>query len=220
MSLRKRLLDLFFPPKCPFCGKVTEQECICPDCRASLPWTEGAERERKLRGGVRCVSPLWYEEQAREGILRFKFHGGFGAEALGALLAECAAEHYSGDFDTVCWVPVSAKRQRQRGYDQARLLAEHACRQWDTRPEPLLRKVQDNPAQSSLKEAAARRANVLGVYEAEVRVRGKRILLIDDIVTTGSTLEECVRTLKDAGAEDVLCLTLAQSRQREEDRKA
>ena len=64
------------------------------------------------------------------------------------------------------WVPVSPRRLRQRGYDQARLLAESACRLWETKPLPLLRKTVHNPAQSGLKEAAARRANVLGVYEA------------------------------------------------------
>lgn len=84
------------------------------------------------------------------------------------------------------WVPVSPRRLRQRGYDQARLLAESACRLWETKPLPLLRKTVHNPAQSGLKEAAARRANVLGVYEAvdPERISGHRILLVDDICTT------------------------------------
>ena len=112
------------------------------------------------------------------------------------------------------WVPVSKKRLRQRGYDQARLLAESACRRWDTKPVALLRKVADNPAQSGLTEAAARRANVLGVYEALPEAAGKRVLLIDDICTTGATLTECVRVLKDGGAESVACAAVALTREK------
>ena len=136
------------------------------------------------------------------------------AEALGGLVARCAAERFSGEFDTVTWVPVSKKRLRQRGYDQARLLAESACRRWDTKPVALLRKVADNPAQSGLTEAAARRANVLGVYEALPEAAGKRVLLIDDICTTGATLTECVRVLKDGGAESVACAAVALTREK------
>ena len=85
---------------------------------------------------------------------------------------------------------------------------------WHTQPLETLRKVRDNPPQSGLEDAAARRANVLGVYEPvdPAAFRGKRLLLIDDILTTGATLTECVRVLKDAGAADVVCLTLAMVR--------
>ena len=150
-------------------------------------------------------------------MLRYKFRSTPGAAGiLGDLLAECAAERFAGEFDAVTYVPVSRKRLRRRGYDQSRLLAEHACRRWDTEPMPLLRKITDNPAQSSLSGAAARRANVLGVYDSAGDCRGKRVLLIDDIVTTGETLKECARVLKGAGAADVLALTLARTREKGE----
>ena len=78
---------------------------------------------------------LWYQGLAREGLHRFKFRGMSSAAApLGELIAGCAAEHFSGAFDTVTWVPVSPRRLRQRGYDQARLLAESACRLWEVTP--------------------------------------------------------------------------------------
>ena len=110
---------------------------------------------------------------------------------------------------------MSRKRLRKRGYDQARLLAEAACRLWDTMPVRLLEKTVDNPAQSGLTEAAARRANVLGVYAPcpGAEIQGKRILLIDDICTTGATLTECVRVLKDAGAAEVVCAAVAHTRE-------
>ena len=216
MSLLEAFLDLLFPPKCPFCGKVLDRTGICPECEKALPWTTEAQCLRMLPGGTRCAAPLWYEDLAREGLLRFKFQGvSAAAEPLGALIAQCAAEQFSGEFDTVTWVPVSRKRLRERGYDQAELLARAACRLWDTKPVRLLEKSTDNPAQSGLTEAAARRANVLGVYEAYGPdiIRGRRILLVDDICTTGATLSECVRVLKDAGAEEVVCAAVALTRE-------
>ena len=218
MSGYAALLDLFFPPKCPFCGKVLDHAGICPACEKALPWTEEGAGVRELSGGVRCAAPLWYEGKVREGLLRFKFQGARAAAGpLGELVARCAAERFSGAFDVVTWVPVSRRRLRSRGYDQARLLAESACRLWEVRPAQLLQKITDNPAQSGLTEEAARRANVLGVYEAAEpeRIQGCRILLVDDICTTGATLAECARTLRDAGAADVMCVCAALARRPE-----
>ena len=78
----------------------------------------------------------------------------------------------------------------------------------------LLKKTVDTPAQSGLKDAAARRANVLGAYEAvdPENLRGRRVLLVDDICTTGATLSECVRVLRDAGADSVVCVALSRKR--------
>lgn len=218
MSRYAALLDLFFPPKCPFCGKVLDHAGICPACEKALPWTEEGAGLRELPGGLQCAAPLWYEGKVREGLLRFKFQGARAAAGpLGELVARCAAERFSGAFDVVTWVPVSRRRLRSRGYDQARLLAESACRLWEVRPEQLLQKITDNPAQSGLTEEAARRANVLGVYEAAEpeRIQGYRILLVDDICTTGATLAECARTLRDAGAADVMCVCAALARRPE-----
>lgn len=217
MNLLDHILDLLFPPKCPFCGRVLDRPGICPTCEKTLPWTDGAGGLREGPGGLRCAAPLWYEDLVREGLLRFKFRGASAAATpLGELVACCAAERFSGEFDTVTWVPVSRKRLRKRGYDQAKLLAEAACRLWDMKPVRLLEKTVDNAAQSGLTEAAARRANVLGVYEpcSGAVIEGKRILLIDDICTTGATLVECVRVLKAAGAADVMCVTAALTRER------
>ena len=86
---------------------------------------------------------------------------------------------------------------------------------WHTAPLETLRKITDNPPQSGIDDAAARRANVLGVYEAvsPEQFAGKRLLLVDDICTTGATLGECARVLKEAGAAEVMCLTLAMTRE-------
>lgn len=200
------LLDLLFPPKCPFCQKVQDAPGMCPACEASLPWTDEAHSLRTLEGGLLCAAPLWYEGPVREAVRRFKFHGGVcAAGPLGERIAQAAVERLSGGFDAVTWVPVSAKRLRQRGFDQSRLLAEHACRLWGVEPEGLLRKIRDNPAQSGLDSAEERRKNAQGVYEAAGAAAGKRILLIDDVCSTGSTLVSAANALLAAGAAGVVC---------------
>lgn len=215
MRLTERILNLLFPPKCPFCGKVQDVTGICPECEKGLPWISETEALREGPGGLRCAGAVWYEETVRDALLRLKFQGASElADPLGELVARCAAEQFGGEFDTVTWVPVSRKRLRKRGYDQAELLARSACRLWDTQPVRLLEKVVDNPPQSGIQDDAARRANVLGVYEAVGEVSGKRILLIDDICTSGATLTECIRVLEEAGAERVVCAAAALARGR------
>ncbi len=209
MSLREKLLDLFFPPRCAFCRTV-DVHGVCQNCEKTLPRTpEPLCKDTSF--GV-CAAPLLYEGVVRESLLRFKFHGVQGAaEGYGALLAQCVAEELGGEFDLVTWVPVSRERERERGYDQAFLLARETAKHWDTKPVRLLRKTRDNAAQSSLSSAAERQGNVLGVYKAEntEMLKNARVLLIDDILTTGSTLGECVRVLKEAGAKSVVCAALA-----------
>lgn len=208
MTLTTAILDLFFPPKCAFCGKIGVHGA-CSACERALPRMD--EPLREGAGFGKCAVPLRYEGAVRDALLRFKFRGAQSvAEALGPILAQCAAEELGGAFDVVTWAPVSDKRRKTRGYDQARLLAEAAAKVWDTAPVRLLRKRRDNPPQSGL-GAPERRGNVIGVYEAVdmPRIQNARILLIDDIITTGSTLSECARVLKDAGAESIVCACVA-----------
>ncbi len=212
-KITDNLLGVFFPRKCPFCGKLTGKTLLCETCGAALPRCE------EIRQGAdfgRCTAPLYYEGPVRDAILAFKFKAKLGGlDAFGRLMAQTAAERYSGEFDAITWVPVSKKRLKKRGFDQARYLTASMCVDWHVAPLETLRKVTDNPPQSGLDDAAARRANVLDVYEAvsPEQFAGKRLLLVDDICTTGATLGECARVLKAAGAAEVLCLTLAMVRE-------
>ncbi len=212
-KITDNLLGVFFPRKCPFCGKLTGKTLLCETCGAALPRCE------EIRQGAdfgRCTASLYYEGPVRDAILAFKFKAKLGGlDAFGRLMAQTAAERYSGEFDAITWVPVSKKRLKKRGFDQARYLTASMCVDWHVAPLETLRKVTDNPPQSGLDDAAARRANVLGVYEAvsPEQFAGKRLLLVDDICTTGATLGECARVLKAAGAAEVLCLTLAMVRE-------
>ena len=211
-KVTKSAMDFLFPRHCPFCGAVTGRDLLCADCRQHLPFTE----EHALFEGTfgQCAAPLYYEGKVRDAILAYKFKARLGSlDAFGQLMASCAAEQYMGRFDAVTWVPVSRQRLKKRGYDQSHYLAASLCVDWHTQPLETLRKTVDNPSQSGISDDAQRRANVLGVYKAvEENVRGHRLLLVDDVCTTGATLTECVRVLKDAGAADVVCLTLARKR--------
>ena len=210
--LNRQATDLFFPRRCPFCGRIVGKELLCQTCEKELPFT--GEHAVSCGSYGRCAAPLYYEGAVREAILAYKFQGKTGGlDCFGMLMAQCAAEEYMDCFDTVTWVPVSKKRLRKLGFDQSRMLSAGLCVDWHTRPVETLKKIADNPPQSGLEDAAARRANVLGVYEAiPENIRGRRLLLVDDILTTGSTLSECVRVLREAGAKDVVCLTLARGR--------
>ena len=203
------VMDFLFPRKCPFCGAILGKEALCQTCRRSLPT---CDKVKTGTGYGRVTAPLFYEGNVRKAILDFKFNGKIGGlPTFGAMMAACAAERYSGEFDAITWVPVSKKRLRKRGYDQSRYLSASVCVDWHIVPQETLRKVRDNPPQSGLSDYKERRANVLGVYETvnPENIRGRRFLLIDDVFTTGATLSECARMLKDAGALDVMCLTLA-----------
>lgn len=211
----REVLDFFFPRRCPFCGKILNGALLCPSCEKSLPFT-GDRAVQKGRFG-RCAAPLWYEDEVRQAILRFKFRRDLGGlDCFGQLMARCAAEEFSGAFDAVTWVPVSAKRLRKRGFDQSRLLAASLCVDWHVAPVATLCKTVDTPPQSGISDPAARRANVLGAYRCvdRERVSRHRWLLVDDVCTTGATLSECVRVLKEAGAPEVVCLALASTRKR------
>lgn len=216
-SLWTLALDLLFPPKCVFCQTLLEkeEEGLCARCEKELPWLSGGPAETAGEFFSLCVSPLRYQGRVRESVHRYKFGGAVSyAATYGRLLADCVEERLAGRFDLVSWVPLSRKRLRQRGYDQARLLAEELARRLDLRAEPLLEKVRHTEAQSGLSsDSGVRRANVLGAYRAlsPGLLAGKRVLLVDDVATTGATLSECARVLRTAGAADVLCCTLAKA---------
>lgn len=186
MSLLESLASLLFPPRCAFCGKPGVHG-VCSECEKALPYCKTPLHERAEIGA--CLAPLKYEGIVREALLNYKFHGSQSrCTGFGDILAQAAAEHFGGEFDLVTYVPVSKKRKQERGYDQSYLLARETCRHWSVAPETLLQKTKDNVAQSSLSSREERQKNVVGAYTAvnEDKIKGKRILLIDDILTTGA----------------------------------
>lgn len=211
-SLFDRLLDLLYPPKCAFCGKlVRDGRMICPDCEGSLPAPEPELQRQDISHLAVCVSPLYYTGVVRRSLHRYKF-GGAAAyyRVYAGLMADCLSTQRL-EADLVTWVPLSRKRLRRRGYDQARLLAEEVARLTGLPCEQTLEKTRNNPAQSGTSGAEERQKNVQGVYRTVTSFAGEHILLVDDIVTTGATLSEAAGMLLAAGAESVSGLTLART---------
>lgn len=209
------LLDLLFPPRCVFCRRLLREgeRTICDDCEKKLPYTTRSDAVSTGGAFEKCVSPLLYEGVVQNSLLRFKFAGRTNyAGCYGRMMADCVKNHLAGCYDLITWVPLSARRKKKRGYDQAMLLALATALELEDVALETLRKREDTPAQSSLK-GSERRGNVAGVYETVCPelIAGKRILLIDDIITTGSTLSECSKVLMEAGAAQVVCVTLAKS---------
>ncbi len=209
MSLKDTLLDLLFPPKCPICGRSTDgdKDAPCPQCRQADFWISGPQAVFPGHAFVRCVCAGWYRGALKESMTRFKFQGRHRyALAYGPILAEAIRTYLPGSYEVITWTPVSAARRRERGYDQAQLLAQATAEALGKQAVPLLTKIKDTKAQSSLTDGRLRKSNVAGVYSVPrpEEVAGKKILLIDDILTTGATLEEAARTLRAAGATQVV----------------
>jgi ComF family protein len=172
-------------------------------------------------GPVVCAAPFYYEGAAREALHRFKFHGvRAAARPLADAMTVAAGALPPGLWDAVTWVPVSPRRRRERGYDHAFLLArETAARLGLGRPVRTLRKVRHTVSQNTLAgDTAARAENVRGAFAADAAARGRRWLLVDDILTSGATLRACAQALCDAGAGSVFCLTAAKARRLRETR--
>ena len=156
---------------------------------------------------------MWYyKDNVRKSIHRFKFYGfQHYANIYGRLLALRLDSESLTDVDMVSWVPISGLRKLKRGYDQSRLLAKAVAKELRVTPLPVLRKIRHTKPQSSLTGESFRRANVSGAYKVVdmERIAGKRILLLDDVVTTGATASECARMLVTYGAKEVYVAAVA-----------
>ncbi|MBZ5608668.1 MAG: ComF family protein [Acidobacteriia bacterium] len=155
----------------------------------------------------------FYEDELRELIHLFKYHGVQTlAKPLGRLLALALPRQQS--FDVIVPMPLHWRKRWRRGFNQAALLAREIGRRSHVPVAHLLRRVRNTAAQAGLTNAK-RRLNVSGAFRASGRaLNGKRVLLIDDVMTTGATASACARALKRAGAAEVTLLTLARADRR------
>lgn len=214
MNIRKCLLDLIYPPRCPFCGRVLNrgEEGLCSSCQKSLPWVEKPGKTVDFCDA--CLSPLWYREGVRRAVHCYKFRGGREhSRFFATVMAQSLSDQWAEPVDAIVWVPLSKKHLRRRNYDQAELLARRVGELTGLPVVPGLVKVRETATQSHIVKDAQRRANVLGAYAVApgAELAGKRLVLVDDVCTSGATLSECAACLKMAGAESVTGLTFARA---------
>lgn len=207
---------LLFPPKCPICQKLVGLgETICPDCARALPLASGSRVKQKGDFFEGCYSPFYYEEPLRGSFLRYKFSGRqHYARIYGKWMSDCLVAQEQTGFDLVTWAPLSRLRRWRRGYDQAELLAKEVAAHLSLPLVSTLHKANRRPLSRLEGSRAVRAARILGAYSLVkgADVAGKRLLLVDDIVTSGATLNECARILKTAGAAEIRCVALARKR--------
>jgi ComF family protein len=228
--------DTLFPPRCPACAEsVTSQGALCADCwrdmhfittpmchRCGLPFEYGMGAEM-LCGRcmetppafTRAVSVFRYDDKSRPQVLAFKFHDRTQlAPFFGAWLARAGAE-FTTLADVIVPVPLHYRRLLSRRYNQAALLA-HVLANLTGLPllPHTLQRKKSTAAQSGLSHKG-REDNVRGAFHVPKKLRrpvkGKAVLLVDDVMTTGATMNACARALRDAGAKDVYALTLART---------
>jgi len=221
MRIFNCLLNLFFPPRCAFCRAILRPDeqmgHICKTCLDTLPICQPGSVLQEGESYIACISPLYFVENTRDSLHRFKFSARREySKAYAPILAACIIEQYDGLYDIFSWVPVSDKRRRERGYDQAMLLALETARCLSQQAIQTLQKVKDTKPQSSIGAMNVRFENVKSAYAAidPEYIAEKRVLLIDDVVTTGATLSAAAQALLDAGAKQVFCATLAQTKKK------
>jgi ComF family protein len=241
MNLIKNFIDLLYPPRCLVCGRFLETlssrvegafcaECLgdltpitsphCTICGAPFVTKEGEDHpcERCIRKPPHfeaIYSPYLYQGALMDAIHRFKYGPKNSyAKHLGPLLARFADRIIQGSNNTLLMpVPLHPKKLRQRGFNQSLLLARHVAREINSELDFLsLRRVKYTESQTGLNQDE-RRKNVKGAFQIVKRdaVDGKEVLLVDDVATTGHTLNECAKVLLKAGAEKVECLVLART---------
>lgn len=213
LRFRDRLLALWFPSRCLLCGRVVEpDELFCPACWKERPESPEVRRFRLPRA-FSVYAPLRYEGGFRKTLHALKFQGEKGlSEPVGQLMASVAEPLPHPDL--VTWVPMTPEKKRGRGYDQSELLARAVARALNCPCLPLIGKTRDTATQHELSEKE-RVKNVKGAYAADSLAKGKTVLLVDDIVTTGSTISECALALYAAGAKDVVGLCAANADKKE-----
>lgn len=203
--LKERVLDILYPPRvsCCACGReaALDEDGFCIDCRMGLEVFNSAPPLKNISG---YTAAYVYNDVSGQMVKRLKYNG---AKYLARELARAIQLRSDWKIDAVVPVPLHFKRESKRGYNQSLLIAKHLCRRLKLKLEPrvLLRK-RDTKPQARM-TAAGRRRNLKGSFIADEACRGLKVLLVDDVRTTGSTLEECAAALKKCGCGNIYAAT-------------
>lgn len=240
MNLFTDLIDIIYPKKCHIClDFLDDEKCklpdICNSCFSGLPVLThpfcsicGVPFQSKVEEDHLCEkcirtrpfydelrAPYLYEDRIMEAIHRLKYSGkSYLAKSMGRLLADFLKEWIS-DIDGMIMIPVPLHKRklRQRGFNQSVLLVRSTAGILGMETDYFtLRRIRYTETQTGL-TLEERRKNVKGAFEVtdNGNLKGKSVILVDDVATTGNTMNECASVLKKAGCERVLGLTLART---------
>lgn len=225
-KLWSTVLDLLFPPEvcCLCCGHAlgdVQEDGLCPACTMALSELEVQQqayvpREALPPGIIGAWAAYPYTAHARTLILRLKSEH---VRAASVPLGKAMALLPGGEADLLVPVPTTRRRLRERGFNQAALLCRVIAKETGMPMREALSRRDDSVSQTFL-SGQLRRTNLQGVMEADACVCGQRILLVDDVYTTGSTACEAARALLAAGAVSVAVFTAARALDVEEKRAA
>jgi len=208
------LISIIFPDRCPFCGSAIDHKSIfCDDCGRELLWTSKHSVCPRC-GKIECVCgtspfldkmyvPLFYSGKVKDAVRNFKFNGrkAYSRQFAKLISAFIVRENPEYDFDVIIPVPMTKKDIRKRGYNQSELLAEFIGKNLGINTDfTSLVKVKQTEKQHNLKGKADRLKNLKGAFETRGDLKGKSVLICDDVITTGSTMKEVSAVLKKAGA--------------------
>lgn len=206
---------IVFPQCCFICGKLVS-EIWCEECKKKLQDKAIFKIERKEKGEYyfeRHLYLFWYQNEIRKLLLDYKFND---KSYLYQIFSEIMIknEKICGIFkkyDIMMPVPIHNKRKKQRGYNQSALIAKEIAKQIEELEyQEVVEKVKDTLPQSSLKKEQ-RRVNIQNVYKIKkkAKIEQKKVILLDDIYTTGSTVNAIAKVLKENGVKEILVLTIA-----------
>ena len=217
---KRKLLAILFPERCPFCFDVIKPlETACEDCKEAMP---SKNYTTLVSGMYEAFSPFPYDGKYKDAILKLKF-GKLRqfAPQLAQITAERLKEHKDvSEFDVITYVPLHKDTLKERGFNQSGLLAKHLSENLGIPCEGILEKIKKNEPQHKLL-AKERKKNVEGVFGCADKklVKGRKIILVDDIITTGLTLSECIKVLNSKGADEIFCVTFAKSQPKSLEKK-
>lgn len=229
------ILDTIFPPKCIFCNAILPSGIeieICPACYQTAPFVRGktciqcgqpisgakdihkcADCSKKEYYFKQGISVFEYKGMVKKAIIRLKFFGKKRyAVTLGKLMGQALRKMTNWPIiDLIVYIPLHPKRFRERGYNQARLLADEIGRQLGWRiGQNVIFKTKNATAQSKLTRFQ-RQKNLKNAFRfnTKTKIKGATVLLVDDVYTTGTTVNECARLLHKAGANEIYVITAA-----------
>ena len=228
MKIKEAILNLTFPPVCGFCNEINNN-FLCNSCKKKIEMMKICKVDNYIDDPVYFDEHFYmfkYGKDVRNAVIKYKFNEkSYMYKSFAKILAEDEVffRKFIGKYDYIISVPIHKKRFKTRGYNQSKLIAREVIKELSknnankcdiTYLDDVLVKCKNIVAQSSLDDKLDRVKNIKGAFclgENNEKMGGKKVAIFDDVFTTGATVNECAKVLKEAGADFVGVFTIAKS---------